>query len=235
MDVVHHGVSWTEFSLTELIPLQAVYVDHSRHPRILYGSPWSRTYSRRLKEFFRPGRWLLGKLPPSGGDSTQWCCFRPVVGIPPSGVASAQWWGFHPVVLLPPSGGDSTQCCCFRPVVGIPPSGVASAQWWGFHPVVLLPLSGGDSTQWCWPPPSDGDSTLWCCFRPVVGIPPSGVGLRPVVGIPPSGGDSTQLCWPPPSGVIFGAPTIFWGYGHYWCNMTFNRYCNVPKYWDTWK
>ena len=31
--VLHHGVSRTEFSLTEPIPLQAVYVDHSRNPR----------------------------------------------------------------------------------------------------------------------------------------------------------------------------------------------------------
>ena len=62
-----HGVSRAEFSLTEPIPLQAVYIDHSRNPRLLYGSPWSRTHGRWLKEFFRPGRWLLlGRLPPSG-------------------------------------------------------------------------------------------------------------------------------------------------------------------------
>ena len=30
-----------EFSLTEPVPLQAVYIDHSRNPRLLYGSPWS--------------------------------------------------------------------------------------------------------------------------------------------------------------------------------------------------
>ena len=30
--VLHHGVSRAEFSLTEPIPLQAVYVDHSRNP-----------------------------------------------------------------------------------------------------------------------------------------------------------------------------------------------------------
>ena len=65
--VHHHGVSRAEFSLTEPIPLQAVYIDHSRNPRLLYGSPWSRTHGRWLKEFFRPGRWvLLGRLPPSG-------------------------------------------------------------------------------------------------------------------------------------------------------------------------
>ena len=40
---LHHGVSRAEFSLTESIPLQAVYVDHSRNPQLLYGSPWSRT------------------------------------------------------------------------------------------------------------------------------------------------------------------------------------------------
>ena len=32
-------VSRAEFSLTEPIPLQAVYIDHSRNPRLLYGSP----------------------------------------------------------------------------------------------------------------------------------------------------------------------------------------------------
>ena len=41
-----HGVSRAEFSLTEPIPLQAVYIDHSRNPRLLYGSPWSRTHGR---------------------------------------------------------------------------------------------------------------------------------------------------------------------------------------------
>ena len=51
--VHHHSVSRAEFSLTEPILLQAVYIDHSRNrnPRLLYGSPWSRT-----QEFFRPGR-----------------------------------------------------------------------------------------------------------------------------------------------------------------------------------
>ena len=44
--VHHHGVSRAEFSLTEPIPLQAVYIDHSRNPRLLYGSPWSRTHGR---------------------------------------------------------------------------------------------------------------------------------------------------------------------------------------------
>ena len=39
-----HGVSRAEFSLTEPIPLQAVYIDHSRNPQLLYGSPWSRTH-----------------------------------------------------------------------------------------------------------------------------------------------------------------------------------------------
>ena len=42
----HHGVSRAEFSLTEPIPLQAVYIDHSRNPRLLYGLPWSRTHGR---------------------------------------------------------------------------------------------------------------------------------------------------------------------------------------------
>ena len=42
----HHGVSRAKFSLTEPIPLQAVYIDHSRNPRLLYGSPWSRTHGR---------------------------------------------------------------------------------------------------------------------------------------------------------------------------------------------
>ena len=37
IDILHHGVSRAEFSLTESIPLQAVYVDHSRNPRLLYG------------------------------------------------------------------------------------------------------------------------------------------------------------------------------------------------------
>ena len=32
-----HGVSRAEFSLTEPIPLQAVYIDHSRNPQLLYG------------------------------------------------------------------------------------------------------------------------------------------------------------------------------------------------------
>ena len=44
--VHHHGVSRAEFSLTEPILLQAVYIDHSRNPRLLYGSPWSRTHGR---------------------------------------------------------------------------------------------------------------------------------------------------------------------------------------------
>ena len=76
----HHGVSRAEFSLTEPIPVQAVYIDHSRNPRLLYGSPWSRTHGRWLKEFFRTGRWLLlGRLPPwlltsSRKTSAQWCC-----------------------------------------------------------------------------------------------------------------------------------------------------------------
>ena len=38
-----HGVSRAEFSLTEAIPLQAVYIGHSRNLQLLYGSPWSRT------------------------------------------------------------------------------------------------------------------------------------------------------------------------------------------------
>ena len=42
--VLHHSVSRAEFSLTEPIPLQAVYVDHSRNPPLLYCSPRSRTY-----------------------------------------------------------------------------------------------------------------------------------------------------------------------------------------------
>ena len=33
--VHHHGVSRAEFSLTEPIPLQVVYIDHSRYPRLL--------------------------------------------------------------------------------------------------------------------------------------------------------------------------------------------------------
>ena len=65
--VLHHGVSRAEFSLTETIPLQAAYVDHSWNPRLLYGLPGSRTHGHWLKEFFHPGRWLLlGWLPPSG-------------------------------------------------------------------------------------------------------------------------------------------------------------------------
>ena len=37
IDVLHHGVSKADLSLMEAIPLQAVYVDHSRNPRLLYG------------------------------------------------------------------------------------------------------------------------------------------------------------------------------------------------------
>ena len=46
-ELVHrHGVTRAEFSLTEPIPLQAVYIDHSRNPRLLYGSPWSYCMAR---------------------------------------------------------------------------------------------------------------------------------------------------------------------------------------------
>ena len=44
IDVLHHGVSRAELSLTEAIPLQVVYVDHSRNSRLLYGLPWARIY-----------------------------------------------------------------------------------------------------------------------------------------------------------------------------------------------
>ena len=37
IDVLHHGVSRAELSLTEAISLQTVYVDHSRNSRLLYG------------------------------------------------------------------------------------------------------------------------------------------------------------------------------------------------------
>ena len=46
IDVLHRDGSRAEFSLTEPIPLQAVYVDHSRNQRLLYGSPRSQIHGR---------------------------------------------------------------------------------------------------------------------------------------------------------------------------------------------
>ena len=46
IDVLHHGVSRADFSLTKPIPLRAVNVDYNRNPRLLYGLPWSRIHGR---------------------------------------------------------------------------------------------------------------------------------------------------------------------------------------------
>ena len=46
IDVLHHGIFRAAFSLTESFPLQAVYDDHSRNPRLVYGSLWSRIHGR---------------------------------------------------------------------------------------------------------------------------------------------------------------------------------------------
>ena len=67
--VHHRGVSRAEFSLTKPIPLQVVYIDHSRTQRILYGSPWSETHGRWLKRVLPP--WPLAS---SRKSSAQWCC-----------------------------------------------------------------------------------------------------------------------------------------------------------------
>ena len=50
---LHQGVSRAEFSPTEPIPLQAVYVDHSRNPQLLYGSNRGRGKPRKQTALFQ--------------------------------------------------------------------------------------------------------------------------------------------------------------------------------------
>ena len=50
---LHHGVSRAEFSLTEPISLQAVYVDHNRNPQLLYGPNRGEVNRENKQLFFR--------------------------------------------------------------------------------------------------------------------------------------------------------------------------------------
>ena len=49
---LHHGVSRAEFSLTEPVSFQAVYVDHNRNPQLLYGPNRERGKPRKQTAVF---------------------------------------------------------------------------------------------------------------------------------------------------------------------------------------